>query len=391
MERCLYYDSPDVKEWQTQVKEIMEKDGKYHVVLEESAFYPGGGGQPSDRGMIDGIPVEDVYEKDGRIYHVLTAKPEHAAVLCKLDAGRRFDLMQQHTGQHLLSSVLYNDYLCKTSSLHMGETEVSIDVSLPDMPAQMIREVEDKANDFIYKDLPVKTHVVTPGEVGRFKLRKVPPSSGTIRVVEIDAIDFSPCCGTHVARTGQIGIIKIVKTEKRGNETRVHFKCGRRALNDYQFEYDIISELSKRYRTEEDEILARVDAQSEQLKNTMKELSDLKGKILRIEAKDMAVSATSKVIQRSFEDKRFDELNALSQYILENGNFIVILSSIPDKRLLFAHNGSFDINCGKVLKEHLPEFNGKGGGKPQWANGGFGSLEDMKRFESFLKEFVSKI
>ncbi len=234
MERRLYCDSPYVTEWQAEVTGVVEEGGKYYVSLSETAFYPGGGGQPSDRGIIAGIQVEDVLEKDGHIVHVLGRSPGEGKVECRLDAGRRLDLMQQHSGQHLLSAVLFKLYECKTSSLHMGMDELSIDVELPDMPAEMLMAVEDTVNDYIYRDLPVNIYCVTAQEASGIELRKAPPKEGEVRIVEISAIDRTPCCGTHVRRTGEIGIVKIVKTEKRGKETRVYFKCGKRALKDYQ-------------------------------------------------------------------------------------------------------------------------------------------------------------
>ncbi len=141
MEQRLYCDSPYTTEWQAGVVAIEPADGKFNILLSETAFYPGGGGQPSDRGTIDGIPVEDVLEKDGHIVHVLGRAPENKTVKCAIDFERRFDLMQQHSGQHLLSAVLFKLFQCKTSSLHMGMDELSIDVAMAEMPAQMLIKV----------------------------------------------------------------------------------------------------------------------------------------------------------------------------------------------------------------------------------------------------------
>jgi len=390
MERRLYCESPYTKEWQADVKDIIQKDGKFLVELDDTAFYPGGGGQPSDRGTIDGIAIEDVYEDNGKIYHILSEPPKNKNVKCLIDFVRRFDLMQQHTGQHLLSAILFNEYQWKTSSFHLGEDEVSIDVTAPDIPADLARAAEDMVNDHIYRDLEVKTHIVKPGETDQFRLRKMPPVAETISIVEICDIDFSPCCGTHVARTGEIGIIKILKTEKRGKETRVYFKCGKRALHNFQRDHDIVSRLSKMYRSEESDVISRAEAYAEQLGNTQKELSVAKEKLLGLEAKEMAASAGSPFIHRSYENKSFDDISKLMKSLLKEGDFIIILSSIPDRRLLFAKSGNIDINCGNILKEHLEEFNGKGGGGDKWANAGFKDMEDLKKFETFLGEMILK-
>lgn len=389
MEHRLYCDSPYTTEWLSDVERIVEKDRKYHVTLSETAFYPGGGGQPSDRGAIDGIAVEDVYERDGHIYHVLGKAPGQKTVACRLDFERRFDLMQQHTGQHLLSAVLFKLYKCRTSSLHMGMDELSIDVELSEMPPQMLTIVEEGVNEYIYRDIPVVTHVVTAEEASELTLRKTPPKEGEVCIVEIASIDRSPCCGTHVRRTGEIGIVKIVKAEKRGSETRVHFKCGKRALKDYQLKQDIVSGLVRLYHMSESEVLAKTEAIAAQLRNTQKELTELKDKALKAEARELTGTTTSKVIERAFNDKNFGDIGTLAKHIIDSGDFIVILASIPDKRLLFAHSGKFDVNCGKMLKEHLPSFNGKGGGKDNWANGSFNTIEDMDRFKAFLLDMLS--
>lgn len=390
MERRLYCDSPYVTDWQAEVEGATEKGGKYYVSLTETAFYPGGGGQPSDRGTIDGIVVEDVYERDGHIIHVLGKPPGHGTVECRLDFDRRFDLMQQHTGQHLLSAVLFKLYQCKTSSLHMGMDELSIDVGLPEMPAPMITRVEDTVNDYINRDLPVVTSCVTAQEASDIELRKTPPKEGEVRIVEISTIDRSPCCGTHVRRTGEIGMVKIVKTEKRGGETRVHFRCGKRALRDYQLKQDIVSGLVRLYRMSEGEVLAKAEATAAQLRDTQKELAELVDKALLAEAREIVGRATSKVIERTFDDKNFGDISALAKDIIDSGDFIVVMASTPDKRLLFAHGGKLDINCGRILKENLPSFNGKGGGKENWANGGFGTEDDMGRFKVFLLDMLVK-
>ncbi len=389
MECRLYDNSPYLKEWQAEITSVAEKDGKFVITLDKTAFYPGGGGQPSDRGTVAGIAIEDVYEEHGLTYHVLGSRPMDQSVSCKLDFERRLDYMQQHTGQHLLSAILFDRYHWKTSSLHMSVEEVSVDVSAKEIPDDLLKTIEAEVNDRIYANLPVKTHVVGPEEAAQFPLRKAVPHADVIRVVEIESTDFSPCCGTHVTKTGEIGIVKILRTEKRGNETRVHFLCGRRAFGMFQREHEIVSGLVKLYRTTEDKVLQRAEETFTQLRDTQKELTSFRNAGIGIEGKELAQSATSEVIEKSFENYHFDDLNTLSQEILKKGDFIVILSSIPDKRLLFAHNGKFDVNCGQVLKEQLHAFNGKGGGKDKWANAGFASVDDMKRFAAFLKDLTS--
>lgn len=390
MARLLYYESPRTAEWQTDVTSVAQKEGKYHVTLGETNFYPEGGGQPSDRGSIEGISVEHVYEQDGEVYHVLPSAPAGKQVTCRLDYARRFDLMQQHTGQHLLSAVMFNKYGWETSSLHMGEEELSIDVQTPDVTPEALREIEDEANQVVTRDLEVKTHVVTAEEAKQFPNRKIPPTAGVIRIVEISTHDFSPCCGTHVSRTGEIGLIKIVGTQKMKSEMRLYFKCGGRALKDYQAKQDILTKLSQLFKADQGKLLARIEAQDAQAKAQWKELTDFKEKLLKAEAAELAGAATTPVIRKAYEDKSFNELLTLSKYLLQAGDFILILSSLPEKRLLLARSEKFGVDCGKLMKEHLAAFKGKGGGKPAFANGGFDSVEDLQKFEEFAAEKLAK-
>ena len=242
-------------------------------------FTPAGGGQPSDRGTIDGIAVEDVYERDGSIYHVLGSWPQGKSVVCRLDFNRRFDLMQQHTGQHLLSAVLFRLYECKTSSLHMGMDELSIDVSLSEMPAQMITAVEDAVNNYIFQDLPVSTHVMTPQEAGESGLKKNAPEGGrdTYRRYRVYR-PIAHAAALMFAGPGEIGMIKIVKTEKRGAETRVYFKCGKRALKDYQSKQDIVSGFVRLYRMSESEVLSKDRSTGRAIEKYPKRAGRTKGK-----------------------------------------------------------------------------------------------------------------
>ncbi len=388
MDRRLYDESPYIVEWKTEVTARVPRDGKCHVTLAATAFYPEQGGQLADRGTIDGVPVEELYERDGSVWHVLPSAPPGPTVACRLDFARRFDHMQQHTGQHILSNVF--EQLCRadTSSFHMGEEDASIELSMPDISPQVARAVEAKTNEYLNRDLPVRTHVVSPAEATKFPNIKIPPGAGVVRVVEIETVEFNACCGTHVSRLGEIGLIKIVRTEKMGaGQTRAYFKCGGRALRDYQTKHDVVAALGRQYKVTEAELVPRVEQQAAQLKAATKEIEQLQNKLLDYEAAGMARAATSPLIVRSFDDRRFAELNFLGKHLLKHGDFVLILSSVPDKRLVFARSDKLaDIDCGKVFKEQLPAYHGKGGGSPNWANAGFASVEDMKRFEAFLVE-----
>jgi alanyl-tRNA synthetase len=386
--RKLFYENVLLEEWDSEIVDIIEKDNKYFVVLEETAFYPEGGGQPSDNGIIDNIKVIDVIEENDVIYHILETKPNNTKVKCKLNFERRFDLMQQHTGQHLFSAIFFNKYKGETSSFHLGDEYVSVDISISDISTQMAKDVENIANDYIFKNLDIITHVVSPTDVDSFPLRKRPPVNDIIRIVEIKDIDFSPCCGTHVRSTGEIGAIKIIKTEKYKGLTRIYLKCGRRALEDYQNKTDIIIELGKHLSVPENEILARVKNEGQELKSIAKQLFETKERLNEYEAIEIIKNNSSKIIVDAFENKGFGDLQALSKQILLKGDFVTVLASMDEKKVLLAHNGNNEVDFGKLLKENLKDFNGRGGGSPKQAQVAFEDIESLESFVKFISEKI---
>jgi alanyl-tRNA synthetase len=385
MAEKLYYDNPYLKEWESQVLDIVERDGKIIVLLDRTAFYPEGGGQPADRGFIDDAEVSYVLEEGKDIYHVVDKRPEKALVKCRLDFERRFDLMQQHTGQHLLSSVFYDDYKGETSSFHLGEDYVSIDISLAEIVEETIKKVENRVNELIYSNLEVKTYLVDKEELAKLPLRKFPKVDEDIRIVEIDKIDYSPCCGTHVKNIGELGLVKIIKTEKYKGVTRVYFKCGKRALEDFQAKHDIAVYASRTLAVDLESLQEKIKLTVLELQNNQKQIRELRESLHGYEAKDIIDASESNIIVKSFEDRNFEDVQSLGRIILQSGNYAVILSSVQDKKLWFAHNGSFDIHCGKVFKENLQKFNGKGGGGDKQAQAAFIDVQQLINFENFLR------
>ncbi len=262
-----------------------------------------------------------------------------------------------------------------TSSFHMGEEDASIELSMPDIPAQVARSVEDKVNQLLNLDLKVKTHVTSPAEASGIPGVKPPEGASVIRVVEIETVEYNACCGTHVSRLGEIGLIKITRTEKMGaGQTRVYFKCGRRALADYQLKHDVTSYPGtavqgdgKRDRPAHRPAVRPTESRDQRDRAAEEQTARHRGDRDR---EDGHVATD----RPSFEDRHFDELNFLGKNILKHGDFILILSSVPDKRLVFARSDKFaDVNCGKIFKEQLQAYNGKGGGSANWANAGFAS------------------
>lgn len=390
MTEKLYYKNPYIKEWDASVKEVVQEEGKFYVILDKTAFFPGGGGQPEDSGFIDGLEVKNIFEREKEIIHVLEKKPDKKEVKCKLDFSKRFYYMQQHAGEHLLSAVLYDSYSTENSGFHMGDEYVTIDNSIKNLTDDFINQIENKVNYYIYKDIPIVDYFVDYSKIHDLNLRKTCNVEKDIRIVEIQGIDCIACCGTHVKTTGQIGVLKIIKTEKYKGMTRIYFKCGQKAFEDYQAKHKIITNLNKTYESTDKEVLDKAINESLQVKKLSKEVRELKQKLMEFRAEDIVKEVNKSILFMNFKEESFEEVQMVNRFIMEKSNSINILVSDKDKKIILSHDGTFELNCGKLFKENISKFQGKGGGGDKQCQGGFAKEEDLNNFSQFLKCEVNK-
>ncbi|MGV3465193.1 MAG: alanyl-tRNA editing protein [Heyndrickxia sp.] len=381
----LFYIEPKMFEWSTAITSIQEVNNKIIVTLAETAFYPTGGGQPHDIGYLDSIKVLDVFEENDEIYHTLETKPVNTAVHCKIDAKRRIDHTQHHTGQHLLSAVCIELFDAHTLSFHLGEVTVTIDLDVPELTENQLKAIEEKANEYIYDNKAVKTYIVTEDELSSIPIRKIPDVKGDIRIVEIEGLDYSACCGTHVKRTAEIGLIKLIKTEKQRGNIRLHFLCGFRAIIDYQEKHDILTALTKNLSTSKEDIIARIDKLESEKKDMQRKLDAALSENAHFLAQDLLQSNQEGVIVKSFPEKSIQDLQVLSRQLIANTDKMIVLASLLDKRCLIQHNGKSDFHCGQFVKENISSFNGKGGGSSNHAQVTFSSESDMAAFMEMMK------
>lgn len=391
MSTKLFYENPYLSEWTAEIQSIEQREEKYLITLNKTFFYPEGGGQPCDKGNIDGIEIVDIFEEEGIIFHVLGKRPEGINVNCVIDFERRFDHMQQHSGEHLLSGVFYTLFKGQNMGFHMGEDYVTIDISIADITEEMLMRAEDIACSIIYKNIDINTYITKDSELLNLPLRKACKVKGDIRIVEIGDVDCIACCGTHVRKTGEIGIIKIIKTEKYKGMTRVYFKCGRRAQKDYQNKQNIITSLSRLYLAQEDQVFERARSEADTVKIYEKEIKRLKDTILGYEAEDIVKLYTKGLIVKKFENKSLSDLQVLSKLVLDKGSFTVIFCSIPEKKLSAASNEQDSIVFGRVFKETLQRYNGRGGGSDKQAQAGFQNTEDMVSYSSYLEKLIEEL
>lgn len=373
----LYYADSYLQTFDARVAERLEVDKRPAVILDRTAFYPTGGGQLNDRGTLGGVAVVDVGEasKGGDVLHVLSEPLPGDAVRGEIDWSLRFDHMQQHTGQHILSQAFIQVAEAETVSFHMSEGTVTIDVNRVDLKPREIDDVEDLANRIVFEDRAVSARFVGEDELLSIPLRRPPKVRKSIRIVEIADFDWSACGGTHVAHTGAIGQIKIVKLDRRGDELRVEFRCGQRALIDYRDKHQMISrvasDLSISY-VELDQAAARLVDQNKALR---KQLDEAEARVQEYELRDLLSSLQEHdgyaLAQFVWPERGMASLRSIAQKLVERPHTVVLLGASGERpALLFARSKDVSFDMAKLIAGAAEQIGGRGGGKPDFAQAG---------------------
>ncbi len=375
----LYYQDAYLGTFSARIqKRGVETDGIPYVVLDRTAFYPAGGGQPCDLGTLGGIDVVNVEEVDGDVHHRLREPlPEHILeVVGEIDWDRRFDHMQQHAGQHILSASFVEVAQAETVAFHLGRERVTIDVQLTELTDELAEAVEALANRIVTENRAIDTRFVDQAELADMPLRKQPTVAENIRLVIIPDFDYNPCGGTHPARTGEVGPIKILGWERHRGNIRVEFVCGKRALEEFTRKQRTLREITRQLSTSEAELaeqVARLIAERNELQQA---LQSREKQLLALEAGQLLAGATeigrTKVIQAVFVKRSMQELQQLAQSIVGLSSEAVVLLAVENDKLqlVFARGESVSAAMNQLLKETLPLIDGKGGGNPAIAQGG---------------------
>lgn len=393
MTKKLFLQDSYVIEFEAKVIEKGMKEELNYVVLDKTAFYPEGGGQPWDLGVLNNSKVTKVLEEDGAIYHYVDTPIESETVVGKVDWARRFDHMQQHLGQHILSGVFERLLDGETVGFHLGEEYVTVDIALENITKEQLAEIENEANRVVYDNLAVKAYYVDNKEVKKLPMRKPPKVDEDIRIIEVDNYDFSGCGGTHPKTTGEVGIIKIIRTEKVRGNVRVEFLCGKRALLDYRQKNNIILESSSILSRPFYELKEGLSVIKDQLSKFAKENKILKQNVSVFTANDMYKNAQQigelKVISKLFEGEDFGDITGLASKIIENQKAIVLFANKGEKaQLVFTCSKDVDYDMNTLLKDVLPLINGTGGGNKFRAQGGASTTHNI---ESVLDAALIKI
>jgi alanyl-tRNA synthetase len=382
----LYYREPYRRTFDAVITGCETEAGAFRVTLDRTAFYPTSGGQPFDVGTLGPAHVVDVIDRDdGEITHVVDVGLDvGTSVRGEIDWARRFDHMQQHTGQHLLSAAFDRLLEARTESFHLGTTSSTIDLGR-EVSAAEIARAENEANRVVWEDRPVAIRFASPEEAATLPLRKDPTRTGPLRLIEVEDFDLSACGGTHVARTGAIGMIAVASAEKFRGGTRVEFLCGSRALGRFRAWRDALAATQRFLSVPPQELAASVERLQAEVKTLQRTSRGLQERLAVHEAQTLLARgepvSNRVIIVESLEGWDATGLKALAAAATatEPRAVVALFGSSTPALAVVARGKDGGIDASAVLKTLVARFGGKGGGKPDLAQGGglSGEVEEM--------------
>lgn len=376
----LYYEDSYMQTFTTKIKkQALDKEGKRFVVLNETAFYPTGGGQPHDTGTLNGVSVFDVEKIAGEIRHFVEGEvtEENGVVYGNINWERRFDHMQQHAGQHILSAAFEQLYDMETVGFHLGSDTVTIDLDGTELTKEMIVAVEKRANQIILEDYPIETRWVTSTELPHYPLRKQPQVEGDIRLVIIPNYDYNGCGGTHPKSTGEVIGIKLLKWERQRKKVRLEFICGHRLLQQFGEKQEVLLQLTQLLSCPLEKMTVTVERLLDEKKSLELALIEMEEQLLVVEAEkltdNLVLMNDQKVILNIFHDRTIQSLQKLARMIIagmEDVLVIFVMENGQQLQIVVARGKDISYNLKEVVKRVFPLIEGKGGGKEDFVQGG---------------------
>ncbi len=368
----LYRTESYAREMTATVLDSNTVDGKLEVILDRTIFYPTAGGQSNDLGILEGRKVLDVrgLKSETTVVHVLegeTPLEVGSSVTGSIDWTRRFDLMQQHTGEHILGQAFYR-LEAHVIAVNMEREICTLDLEQT-ISDEMALEAELAANRAIWNAHEIRCYEVHDSEIGNVPLRRTPKVSGMIRVVQIGDYDFSACGGTHLKNSSEVGMVKILKLERiKGGATRVHFICGERCLIDYRFKHEFAAGLGLKYSTGIENVPAQTEAMLEELTQSKRDLGNLRSRFAELQASAW-IAELGPIVARELDDANL--MTEIVKVFAANAGAIGIFGARVEGRamLAVAVGPSANANAGELLKIGLEQVEGRGGGKPDMAQG----------------------
>ena len=388
----LYWHDSHMTQFSAQIVDCFMHHSDRVVVLDQSAFYPGGGGQPHDTGAINAERVKAVsLANDGHMLHHLESDVSFQVgetVTGAVDWSRRLEMLQQHTGQHILSQAFWQLCGAETRGFRIFEQVAEIDLALDGSPNELaaaVERAEELANTVVFDDRVVRLHTVTPAEAAQLPLRKESFSADCIRIVEVADFDWSPCGGTHAQRTGEVGLIVIRGWERAKRMTRVQFVCGKRALRDYRAANQTATRVAGHLSVGRDEASEAVIRLLEEQKKLARRARALVELAVQAEAQAlldaMPVTHGPRMIMRIFEDRDFDDVKLLAHRLVVSQGVLALLAvrTRDMVRLVFARSADLPVDVNRLLHVACEKLGGRGGGKPDFAQGGGTQVAELER------------
>ena len=375
MTNRIYYTDPSCRTFAATVTRAFDQDGRPAVTLDRTAFYPASGGQPFDTGRLGAAGVVDAMDAEGDVIHVLSAPlAAGLAVTGEIDWVRRFDHMQQHTGQHVLSAAFDRLFENGTVGFHMGADVSTIDLAREAAPSEVERAV-DEANRIVWEDRPVSIRFVSPAEAASLPLRKEPAREGTLRLIDISGFDLSACGGTHVERTGAIGLIAALSTERLRGGSRLTFACGGRALRALRAYRDAVAGSVRVLSVLPRDLPVAVERVQAESKDLRKLIKDLQERLAAHEGARLVADAPQvggvRLLVRSVDGWDAAGLKTLAAAAAGTaGACVVLMSGVPPVSLVVARSAGVPVDANVVVQQLTSRFGGRGGGKPELAQGG---------------------
>ena len=384
----LYDANSYLKEFTATVLSCGQKnDTVWQIVLDKTAFFPEGGGQTGDTGWLNEIAVTDTCERDGVIYHEVKAPLEAGTqVKGKIDFAARFDKMQQHTGEHILSGIVCSTYGYNNVGFHLSSEITTLDFD-GELSAEQVHEVENRVNQAIYANIPVQVKFPTKAELAELDYRSKIEIEGQVRIVEIPGIDRCACCAPHVKSTAEIGLLKILSCERHRGGCRLTIVCGMRALKDYQKKQEAVGKISAALSAKPEKIAEAVEHLQEQQQKFREQLNQIQSmylqeKLEKIQPSDACVrifeESLDSIAMRNFVNAAMEKCDGICGAFIgtdEKGYHYILGSKTKDVR--------------EIAKKLNERFYGKGGGKPQMVQGSLAGRE--AEIDSMLAELMEAL
>ena len=371
----LYYNDCYLREFEARVIASGHDPRGWRMVLDRTAFYPESGGQPADHGTLSDVPVIDVIDEGDTVAHVLVRQLEGPSVKGQINWERRFDHMQQHTGQHILSAAFEKVGQYKTVSFHLGAGVSTIDLDSDRLTRRQMDEAEDLANQVIFENREVTIAFASAQKVAELGLRKPTEREGEIRVVEVRDFDRSACGGTHVNNTGAVGMILVRKFERLKGLTRVEFVCGGRALRAARGDHATLTEAARLFSGALENVPTLISKQSEELRTASRAREKLVKRLAEYEARELWSGTEEKggrrIIRRAFAAEDHDEAKMLAHALARQPATVALLGAKGKSAMLFfAQSPGGGADMSNILRQTATKFGGKGGGSRDFAQGG---------------------